>query len=150
MIIEIKIFKPEHAFDILDRNVDEENVWLSRFGDFEDFIKIWEKGGPSYTLFIDNQIVFCGGVVDMRWNRGEAWTLLSSLFYKYPKACVKTIKNELGRIIREFSFERVQAIVEPEDNRAIRFIEYLGFEREGLLRKYLPDGKDMLMYARIQ
>jgi hypothetical protein len=146
----IKPFQTGHAYEILYKNVREENIWLSRLGDFEDIVKIWKTGGPSYSLFIDNQVVFCAGVVDMLWQRGEAWTLLSSLFYKHPRVCARIVKSELGRIIKDHDYKRVQSIVEPEDTKAIRFIEWLGFEREGLLRKYMPSEKDMLMYARIQ
>jgi len=80
MITEIKPFKIEHAYEILDRNIREQDIWLTGFGDFENIVKIWETGGPSYSLFIDDQVGFCAGVVDMLWQRGEAWTLLSSLF----------------------------------------------------------------------
>ena len=146
----IKPFKAEHAYEILDRNVREENIQLSRLGDFGAIARAWETGGPSYTFFMDGQAVFCAGVVDMLYQRGEAWSLLSSLFYKHPKLCARIIKKELGKIIKEHDYKRVQSIIEPEDSRAIRFIEWLGFEREGLLRKYMPHEKDMLMYARIQ
>jgi len=64
--------------------------------------------------------------------------------------CARVITQELDRIIKEHNFKRVQSVIEPGDDRAIKFIEWLGFEREGLLRKYMPPEKDMLMYARIQ
>jgi RimJ/RimL family protein N-acetyltransferase len=149
MKIEIITYKREHAYDILDRNVRECDVWLTNAPDWEKWAVGWETSGPSYTLVIDDQIVACAGVVLMNYNRGEAWTLFSPLINKYPKTCFKAIRDELRGIVSEHGLKRVQALVRPGLEVAERFVEHLGFEKEGVLVAFGPGGEDMTMYGRI-
>ena len=46
-----------------------------------------------------------------------------------------------------YKLQRVQATVLKENKKAIKWIEFLGFEREGLMRKYV--GGDHYLYARV-
>jgi len=139
-------YKKEHAYIILSSNIVEGG---NLEPDFEKYAEIWESG-PAYTLVIDNHIIFCGGVVDIKGNRGEAWMLASSLFFKYPKTCYKVCKETLDNIIDKHGFRRVQATVFPEAKKAVRFVTHLGFDKEGVLSAYGPKNRDIIMFARIQ
>jgi len=44
---------------------------------------------------------------------------------------------------------RIQASVCASDVRANRYAQWLGFEKEGIMRKYGPDGTDYIRYARV-
>jgi RimJ/RimL family protein N-acetyltransferase len=149
MVTEIIQYEPEHAFDILDRNVREHNVWLSTYPDWEKWVRGYKKEGPAFTLIIDDQIIACAGVILMDWDRGEAWTLFSSLIAKYKLTVIKQVTKYLGMIAENNNLKRIQALVSPEREGDQRFIEFLGFEYEGLLRKYGPFNDDHMMYARI-
>ena len=150
MKIEIIQYEPIHAYTILERNVREEDMWLSKYPDWEKWSKGWKDGGPAYTLVIDGEIVGCAGVVLMDWNRGEAWTLLSSLFYKYKKTVFKAIKNNLESIINDKKLRRVQAIVYDGTEKICgNFLEHLGFSWEAKHRKYGPNGEDVHIYAKV-
>jgi len=142
-------FKKAHAFDILERNVQERNAWISGHGDFEEFVKAWDEGGPAYTLVIDDQIILSAGVVKIGWNRGEAWALLSTLFYKHVRTSFKAILFKLEEIIFAEKLRRVQATVAPEFTEGIRFLEHLGFDWEGTLLSFGPNGEDLIMFGRV-
>jgi len=43
---------------------------------------------------------------------------------------------------------RIQASVSASDTKALRFASWLGFEDEGLMKKYGPDGSDYRRVAR--
>ena len=149
MNAKIIAFEGVHAYDILDRNIREEDIWISG-QNWEEAVKGWKERGPAYTLVIDDQIIGCGGVVLMSHRIGEAWTLLSSLFYKYPKTSYKTIKQYLQQIIEKEKLKRIQAVIYPNQNRAIRFIEHLGFHNEtpnGMVASG-PNGENLLLFAR--
>ncbi len=45
-------------------------------------------------------------------------------------------------------FQRVEAYVDPEFPQAIKWAEMLGFEREGLMKRFTPSGQDQYLYAR--
>ena len=148
MKVEVRDYKKEDAYTILHKNIREHDA--RDVTDFETYAELWGKEGPAYTIVIDDEIVFCGGVVKIGWNRGEAWTLMSSLFYKYPKTCFKICRNQLNDVIQKHGLKRVQALVDPSLYGGVRFMEHLGFQQEGLLRKYGPKNEDMWMMGRIE
>jgi RimJ/RimL family protein N-acetyltransferase len=149
MKIEVIPYEPEHAFLILERNVRDADLYLTSLPDFEKWCIAWKQNGPAYTQIIEREIVMCAGVVLLDWRRGEAWTLLSSLFYLYKKTCFKTIREYLSHIIGQYQLRRVQTLIRPDMLPNQRFVEHLGFEKEGLLRMYGPNGEDFIMYGRV-
>ena len=142
-------YEPIHAYQILEEGVRNHDLWLSGFKDFELLAEGWKKGGPSYTMTVDGEIAVCAGLVLLGWNRAEAWTLLSSVFTKHYRTCFREIKKRLSLLIEESFIRRVQATAVPHYEEGIRFLEHLGFEQEGLLRKYGPNGEDLIMFGRI-
>ena len=148
MKIDVTPYEIIHAYDIIDRNVREQDLWLSG-QDWETAVKGWKDGGPGYTLLIDEKVVGCGGVVLTQWQCGEAWTLFSTLFFKHYRTAYKAIKKNLENIIEDENLRRVQSLIHPEHEEAKRFIIHLGFQCEGLLRKYGPNGEDLFMYSRV-
>ena len=153
MDIKIIQYEPVHAYNILDRNVREEDTWLSKFPDWEKWAEGWKKEGPAFTLVIDGQIIGCGGVVLLDKNKGEAWTLLSSLFYKHKKTTYKAIIRYLSLIIAEKGLKRVQALVNtglPNVEACERFLVHLGFKNETPdgMEGYGPNGETVLLFAR--
>ncbi len=149
MKIDLIPYEIIHAYEIIERNVREQDLWLSG-QDWETAAKGWKDGGPAFTLVIDGELVGCGGVVLMPWQCGEAWTLFSTLFFKHYRTAYKVIKENLERVIKERKLKRVQSLVNPEHEGACRFIEHLGFQCEGLLRKVGPNGEDLLIFSRVQ
>jgi hypothetical protein len=47
-------------------------------------------------------------------------------------------------------FPRIETPIFTDTPLSIRWIELLGFLREGLMRAYTPDGRDACLYARIR
>ena len=150
MKIEIVQYEPDHAYEILHRNVVEQNLWLSTAPDWAKWAKGWKDAGPAYTLFINDEIVGSAGIILQDWQRGEAWLLFNSLFYKYVKTTYKVIKQSLGQMIAEHDLRRVQALVDPNVQNGQTFMEHLGFEKEGLLKSFGPRGENLFIYARVR
>jgi len=149
--IKVIPYEMTHAYAILDRNVREEDMWLSKSPDWEKWVRRWKEDGPGFTLIIDGEIVGCAGVALIGWNRGEAWTLLSSLFYKYKKTTFKAIRNMLNSIIEDKKLIRVQAVIFKGTEKVCgNFLEHLGFENEtpSGMRGFGPNGETVLMYGR--
>jgi hypothetical protein len=46
-------------------------------------------------------------------------------------------------------YRRIEATVDVGFTEGERWMTLLGFEYEGLMRAYRPDGQDMLMFARV-
>lgn len=147
-MIEIIQFKKEHAIELFNTDLREQD--MGEFNDIIRFATVWEKEGVGYTMLADGKIVFCGGIIDIGWKRGEAWSFMGNLFYKYPKSCYKVCRNKLGEIIKEKGYRRIQALVDIDMYGGENFVKHLGFEKEGLLKSYGPDGEDMLMYSKCE
>jgi RimJ/RimL family protein N-acetyltransferase len=124
---------------------------ILRIGDASPLV-VWAEDmikPPAYTLTGDcGEIVACCGVQPIFPHSGEAWVVFSEPGRSYvaaPGACRRVLED----IVSTYRFSRVQASVRADNERDIRFVEWLGFSREGLLRRYGPEGADYLMYARI-
>jgi ribosomal-protein-alanine N-acetyltransferase len=53
----------------------------------------------------------------------------------------------VGWAFRDLGLRRVQALVHPDNLASMAVLERLGFEREGLLRRYRPNDEDRIMFA---
>jgi hypothetical protein len=145
---ELVQYEPVHAYSILERNVREHDLWLSKYPDWDKWAEGWKTNGPAFTLLCDGEIIASGGVVLLGWQRGEAWLLLPSTFYSHVKACYRLIKEKLIEIQHANALRRIQALVDPDFEAAQRLMEHLGFQNEGRLKQYGPRGEDLLMYGR--
>ena len=146
---EVVEYKPEHAMKIMEMNLRDKEDWL-RGIEVEKWFYTWRDGGPAYTLMVDDSPIACAGVILQGWNRGEAWSLLSTLFYQHKIKTYRLIKSGLDNIILENELRRVQTFIDAEFPASIDFIECLGFALEGRLRAYGPHGEDYLLYSRIK
>jgi len=103
----------------------------------------------GYTGMEDDTVLATGGVHRM-WNGvGEAWLLVGAEGYAKPKTVAKYTDYIFQHIQEEHQMFRIQASVSVADNRANRYAQWLGFEKEGIMRRYGPDGTDYIRYARV-
>src|SRR5690606_19986480 len=80
----------------------------------------------------------------------EVCSVVSALAFKYRKSLHIAALSLLDIVASDPGVRRIQATVDAECHRAIRWIERLGFEFEGRLRSYGPDGRDHLIYGRVK
>ena len=133
-------------------NPRNRELYWCRMEDWGKWIVKWMEAGPAYTLFIDDIPVMCAGVGILRPGLGEAWMVLSTLFYKYRKECFIAVRDRLEMIIKGEKLKRVQALVLTDFPEAEHWLIHLGFENETPtkrgLRSFGPSGEDMLMFGR--
>jgi len=135
-------------FDITDFDNMEikEGCWARR--EDRPMIEAYASCGPAATLWHDDLIVMCGGIACGAWKGlGEIWLIPSKFVNKWPLGVFKTAKAYIDDVIDKLDLYRVQAtIAEPE----VKWIEQLGFTREGLMRKFGPNKEDKYLYARVK
>jgi RimJ/RimL family protein N-acetyltransferase len=104
----------------------------------------------GYTLLEDGEIVAMGGV-HMLWDKvGEAWVMLGKNAKSRPRTVAKYADLMFDVIVHKNKLNRVQASIAVNDAKAVRFGKWMGFEMEGLMRRYGPDGSDYYRVARVQ
>jgi RimJ/RimL family protein N-acetyltransferase len=66
-----------------------------------------------------------------------------------PFSAAKYSSLLLDHVQEDTDLQRIQASVHTRDKQAIRYVEWLGFENEGLMKKFGPDGSDYYRFARV-
>ncbi len=103
----------------------------------------------AYTARLDGVVVACGGLQPLRTGVGEVWCCAVD-----PLPCrvgfARGVHGLLARVMRESGCWRVQAVCLASRPDYARFLEWLGFTREGTLRAYGPARENFLGYALIR
>ena len=139
-------FEPGHAEELIgqaDINQAEKRFLLARH--IHDL-----SSGYSTSVIRNGHLLGSGGIFPVWDGLGEAWVIPSRLVQKHKKMFVKLIRENMARMTDEFQFRRLQATARADAPKSRRFLEFLGFEREGLLKAYGPDGADHVLFAKIR
>lgn len=136
-------YRPFEKSDVIQIPLDYELDGESRVA------MVSHKDIVGYTLLWNDEVIAVGGVHLMWFGVGEAWLLVSPEAMKRPIALARYTKRLLRDIMSETQVRRVQASVHVDDNRAYLFAEWLGFENEGIMRKFGVDGDDYTRLARV-
>jgi len=103
----------------------------------------------AYTAMQESRVFMIGGVYGLWDNVGEAWFMMSKYAYDMPRSAAKYSSLLLDHVQEDNDLQRIQASVHADDKQAIRYVEWLGFENEGLMKKFGPDGSDYYRFARV-
>lgn len=110
-----------------------------------DFTELAEKG-LVWTVEHDGVILGIGGLEPQWENRATVFALLSDDSGPHFKAIHSAVVEFLDNV----PYRRIEATVDVGFKQGHRWVKMLGFELEGYMRAYRPDGADMLLYARIK
>lgn len=108
-----------------------------------------EKMGNTFTIEQDGRVIAYGGVQSYWHNRGEAWINIAMNQHVNFLGIHRIAKDFLEEKLREIN--RIEAAVVIGFESGHRWVKLLGFEMEApRLRKYLPNGSDCALYARVR
>ena len=103
----------------------------------------------SFTGLVNNKPIFAAGM-KMIWGQvAEGWVIATQDVWQHPISVAKAIKKDFARVAKENNITRVQSAIRKDFKEGQRFAEWLGLEKEGLMRKWGFDGSDQYMYARL-
>ena len=105
--------------------------------------------GLSFTLLADNNIVLCGGITPLWDGVAEGWVIASKRIYEHKIKSVSAIKKRLDLLCINNKIWRVQTSVKEDFKVGVRFAEWLGLEKEGLMKMYGPDKTNYIRMAKI-
>ena len=138
------------------RQATQEDLDYVRQNPFEGAV----KGYPymqcpdenTYAVVYEGSLVAVGGLY-IRWEGvGLLWLMLTADSKKdglHGLRALDAIKEKTDELIAKNNLWRAEAIVRVGFDKAIKMIEFLGFERESTLEKYIPDTTDGFLYKRI-
>ena len=135
-------FRPEHLAAL--RLQPAQASFGQYMADLEYGAKL--ANGHAFTGLDGNVVVGCAGLVEMWDNRAMAWALLGSNAGRHFVQIHRAVKG----FFDQAQWRRIEATVDCEFKAGQRWIKLLGFEHEGRLHCYTPDGKDHDLFARIR
>lgn len=104
------------------------------------------KAGPAYSLVDGDEVFASAGLIPQWEHRAVAWALISAEAGKHFFLIHKAVR----RALTFHNYRRVETSVACNFEQGHRWAQLLGFEREGRMRAFTPDGQDCDLYARVQ
>lgn len=105
-----------------------------------------KKAGPAFSAVIDDEIIAALGIIPQWQNRAIAWGLIGAKANRHLLAVHRAVK----RFLNMTEYRRIETSVAVNFAEAHRWAQMLGFEREGTMRAFTPDGQDCDLYARVR
>jgi len=107
-------------------------------------------GFRTMSVFVGDDLVFVGGVIP-KWGKvGEAWLIVDEKFPELIQPYKKEFFIGFKRHLSLYKYDRIQSDVKAGFDQGIRFAEALGFEKEGLKKRYGVEGADYWGYAYLR
>ena len=104
--------------------------------------------GLSFTLMLDDTPIVAGGIVPIWQGVAEGWVLSSKHINNYKIKAAGSIKKRLDYLCTNNKIIRLQTAVKEKFFIGIRFAEWLGLEKEGLMKYYGLDGTNYWRMAK--
>jgi RimJ/RimL family protein N-acetyltransferase len=109
-------------------------------------IKVLADKGLVQVGEVDGEVIAIAGIAPQWENRAIAWALISDEAGPHFIQIHKAVK----RFFNRNPIRRLEATVDVGFEQGHRWMEMLGFEIEGYMVAYRPDGKDQILYARVR
>ena len=100
----------------------------------------------AFTGVENGHIIGAAGFIPMWDGVAECWFIGSDRIQTRLKTVIKTTKDIIGKM----PYTRMHANVKADWAEAIRFAQFLGFKKEGLMKKFGPEGADYFVMGRIK
>lgn len=140
-MVELKPYKAADGVEI-----------LTRLNGLDASAEEWcaeAEGEAAYSVYYEGELIACAGIIKEREGVGLAWALYPpdiGGFHIDPKIA----RNKLNELMKKHNFWRVHATVRADFPSGEKYLIYMGFRWEGLMRKNEPDKTDSLLYAIVR
>ena len=104
--------------------------------------------GLSYTLLFNNNPVIAGGIIPIWDGVAEGWVMSSKRVFNYKIRAASAVKKRLDYLCINNNIRRLQTSVKEEFKTGVRFAEWLGLKKEGLMKYYGLDGTNYWRMAK--
>jgi len=105
--------------------------------------------GLSFTLLADNNPILSGGIIPLWDGVAEGWVMASKEVHKNKIKAASAVKRRLDYLCENNEVWRLQTAVKEKFITGVRFAEWLGLKKEGLMTMYGPDQTNYYRMAKI-
>lgn len=144
-MIKLIPYHPEHLNLIEAKEED-----IARYGEIngDTYIALSENG-VAFTAIEDGRILVIGGILQTSMHTGYCWTLISKHASKGGVKVFRLVKNQLEAMMRDMKIHRVETSNLRDAVDHHKWCKLLGFEEEGILKKYDDRKRDYIRFAKI-
>lgn len=114
----------------------------------EDVHELAVKGVTTVIFYEDVPIMFLGHVV-ISPGVAECWSLIGEEMKEDSFFLTRFVSRYVDSLMALYKWRRFQCVVDSNYPDHERFVQLLGFQKEGLMRKLGPMGQDMWLYSRV-
>jgi hypothetical protein len=145
---EVRLFKASDMKDVMITGIKEFGIDHYSPEHLLQIAAERDANGQCRSCVMDGEVVACAGV-DILWpGVGEVWAMVS---YEIDKTLVyKGIAKGLKRVVDDNDLWRVQGWARVGFKEAHVLFKHLGMIREGVARRYAPDGADCVLYSKVK
>ena len=142
--------KAEDMMWVIDNGVLEVNLRSDPTDELLKAAKEREESGKCITGWVDGEIIGVAGI-DVLWEGvGDIWLMLTPAIYSHMKDGYRAIRDGMKKLIDDNKMRRIQSHGRVDFPACHNLFAHLGFEVEGLARKYTTDGVDCVLYAKVK
>jgi len=134
-------FDPDHIREMQLQDQQARIVSLATV----QYLRVLKHMGPCASAEVDGRIIACAGVALEPYGSGTLWSFISRDAGKHFIVLDRAVR----RMLSIPNVRRIDATTEAGFSQGCRWLEMLGFEFEGVMRKYGPDGSDHVRYAKV-
>lgn len=110
------------------------------------YIRNLARNSHGFTALDGPEVIACAGVI-LAWPGREcAWAMLS----RCGPARFLRVHRAVAGFLAARETRRIEITVDVRHAAARRWALLLGFEEEGVLRAFTPDGRDVYSYGRLR
>ena len=142
-MIRITRMKPEHVVGF--RLQPKQAMLAGNLAD-PDYVAALVGSGHAYTALVDGRAIAFGGCLELWKDRAYMWSLIGEDAGPHMRVLVRATAG----FLKAAPWRRIEAAVASDFRQGHRLIKMLGFEFEGRMRAFSPDGVDHDLYARVK
>lgn len=142
-MIRIARMKPEHlvGFRLQGRQVMRSDNLMD-----PSYVASLVESGHAYTMLVDERAVAFGGCLELWKDRAFMWSLIGEDAGPHLRFFMRATEG----FLKSAPWRRIEAAVASDFEQGHRMIKMLGFEFEGRMRAFSPEGDDHDLYARVK
>jgi hypothetical protein len=103
------------------------------------------SSGQAFAAISGDVVLGCGGIAELWENRAQVWALVSKDAGPNMFGIVRAVEG----FLKQAKHRRIEAYVLCGFGPGLRLVKRLGFEHEGTMRAYSPEGDDYELFARV-
>ena len=134
----------------LDKKTFYDSVSSDRFHIYGDVKLYKETIKHAYYIEQNKSVEALGGLFPWWDGVGEVWMIPADDIQISSIMFIKAMGRLIDNLIRDNNLWRIQATAEVGEEHHCRLLRVLGFEKEGLMRKFGPDKEDHFRYAKVK